>query len=237
MKISIITATFNSEVLIGALIKSLELQTNHDFEWIVADGGSKDRTVELVNAAAVKNKLILQRDDFGIYDAINGAIKVAKGEYYLVVGSDDHLEYDCVNNFITNPMFGEAEIITANLMFGSVKRGVKGGRSALNKQFAYVSSHAVGTIFKTKLHDVFGLYTSKFPIAADQLFILTACKGGAKVEKADFVAGTFAIGGVSSYDFVGTLSESFRIQLKFHNRLFQVLIFIWKLLRYYRDIK
>lgn len=237
MKISVITATFNSENLVSNLIKSLELQTCHEFEWVVADGGSTDETIKLVSSAKGINKKILQRKDFGIYDALNGAIEVASGEYYLVVGSDDRLEFDCIENFVNHHMFGKADIITASLMFGQTKRSTVGGSSAINKQFAYVSSHAVGTIFRTNLHKRFGFYSRKFPIAADQLFILSACKGGATVEQADFVAGTFEVGGVSSYDLIGTLSESYRIQLMFHSKVIQTLLYVWKIFRYYRGIK
>ena len=47
----------------------------------------------------------------------------------------------------------------------------------------FISSHAVGAVFKKNLHDRFGLYSNKYPITADQLFVLKAIKGNAKIKK------------------------------------------------------
>lgn len=234
MLISIITATFNSRALIHILADSLVAQSDRNFEWIIADGGSTDGTVEHLKNYTQINIKVIQRDDFGIYDAINGAIKKCSSQYYVVAGSDDYFYPDAIANFTDEIARSNADIITSRLNFCGKERGVLGGNPAINRQFAFVSSHAVSTAFRTALHDKFGYYSNKFPIAADQDFILKAAHAGVSIHQADFVSGTFEPGGISSRDFLGTLTESFRIQVKYHNKFQQMALFFYRVLRYYR---
>ncbi|MEN9258541.1 MAG: glycosyltransferase [Gloeomargarita sp. SRBZ-1_bins_9] len=91
--LSVVTATYNAAHDLPRLIASLAAQTDQDFEWVVADGVSTDGTLELLEQARQKLQRVVvdSRPDFGIYDALNRAVKLASGEYYLVVGADDML--------------------------------------------------------------------------------------------------------------------------------------------------
>ena len=53
MKISIITATYNSGKTVSDTLKSVLAQTYHDYELLVVDGASKDNTLEVVNGTSV----------------------------------------------------------------------------------------------------------------------------------------------------------------------------------------
>ena len=234
MLITIITATYNSGKLIHILANSLVAQSDHDFEWVVADGRSTDNTIDVLKAYAKLNILILQKEDFGIYDAINGAIKKCAGKYYIVAGSDDYFHSDAIANFKREIAASCADMVTSRLNFCGTERGVLGGDPAINRQFAFVSGHAVSTAFRTDLHKKFGYYSNNFPIAADQDFILKAAHAGATIHRADFVSGSFEPGGISGRDFLGTLTESFRIQVKYHNKFQQMALFFYKVIRYYR---
>jgi len=89
--ISIITATYNAAAVLPRLVESLIAQTDQDFEWVVADGASTDGTLEILEQAKtrLKNVVVDSRPDFGIYDAMNRAIKLSKSSYYLIVGADN----------------------------------------------------------------------------------------------------------------------------------------------------
>ena len=58
MKITVVTATYNCVSQLPGLLESLRSQTDRDFEWVVADGGSGDGTLELLRAATDLNILI-----------------------------------------------------------------------------------------------------------------------------------------------------------------------------------
>lgn len=91
--ISIVIPTFRSATLLPGAIDSLAAQTWRDFELIVSDGASDDGTAELARsrAAALPALQVDSRPDSGVYDAINRGIALARGQWVLVLGSDDRL--------------------------------------------------------------------------------------------------------------------------------------------------
>lgn len=89
MRISVITAAFNSAGTLSDTIRSVRAQTYGELEYIVVDGGSKDTTRELV---ASHNDLInafVSEPDQGMYDALNKALKIATGDVVGTLNSDD----------------------------------------------------------------------------------------------------------------------------------------------------
>ena len=102
MKISLITACYNSEATIRTAIESVLSQQGVDVEYIVVDGGSKDGTVNIINECVAKtNDQRLTTNDFtfrwlserdrGMYDAINKGIAMATGDIIGILNADDVL--------------------------------------------------------------------------------------------------------------------------------------------------
>lgn len=97
MKISIITATFNSGWTVRDTIESVLRQTYADFEYIIKDGGSKDNTLEIVKEYAPQfgDRLkIVSAPDKGIYDAMNIGLQMATGDVVGILNSDDFFTSD-----------------------------------------------------------------------------------------------------------------------------------------------
>ena len=105
MKITLITACFNSEATIRTAIDSVLSQKGVDVEYIVVDGGSTDGTVEIIKEYADKthnSQLLtpnftfrwLSERDKGMYDAINKGIKMATGDVVGILNADDVLATD-----------------------------------------------------------------------------------------------------------------------------------------------
>ena len=104
MKISLITACFNSAAMIRTAIDSVLSQKGVDIEYIIVDGGSSDGTVEILKD--YENKLLnlstiqpfnfrwLSEKDSGMYDAINKGIKMATGNIVGILNADDVLATD-----------------------------------------------------------------------------------------------------------------------------------------------
>ena len=92
MKISIITATYNSESTIRHTIESVLMQTHKDIEYIIVDGASTDGTMSIVKEYAPlfgdKLKYISEKDK-GLYDAMNKGIGVSTGDIVGILNSDD----------------------------------------------------------------------------------------------------------------------------------------------------
>lgn len=98
IKLSVIIPVLNQESLILRAIDSIPL--NKDIEIIVIDDGSTDRTYHNVVKKTNRNDIILLKNDknMGVSYSVNRGLDVAKGEYVVLLGSDD---YFITDNFIT----------------------------------------------------------------------------------------------------------------------------------------
>lgn len=97
MKISIITATYNSGKTVGDTLKSVLAQTYHDYELLVVDGASKDNTLEVVKKMEplFEGRMrYISEPDKGIYDAMNKGIRMASGDVIGILNSDDFYTSD-----------------------------------------------------------------------------------------------------------------------------------------------
>lgn len=92
--ITVITATYNAANYLPRLVASLSAQTFNNFEWVVADGGSTDGTLEILNQVNDLNIVVDSRSDNGIYDAFNRGVSLASGEFVIFIGSDDEVLVD-----------------------------------------------------------------------------------------------------------------------------------------------
>lgn len=90
-KFTIITVCYNAECHIEETIKSVLSQSYREFEYIIKDGQSADRTMELACSLTDKDNraIIIQGKDKGIYDAMNIAVSQAVGEYILFLNAGD----------------------------------------------------------------------------------------------------------------------------------------------------
>ena len=89
IKFSIITVTKNSEKYLEKNILSLKRQVYNNFEHIIIDSNSKDKTKKILRKYKSRLK-ILSEDDRGLYYAMNKGIKLAKGHVIGILNSDDY---------------------------------------------------------------------------------------------------------------------------------------------------
>lgn len=92
MKISIITATYNSGATLRDTFESVLRQTYPDIEYLVIDGASKDNTVDLIRQYEPRfqgRMRWISEPDRGIYDAMNKGIAMATGDVVGILNSDD----------------------------------------------------------------------------------------------------------------------------------------------------
>ncbi|MCM1233971.1 MAG: glycosyltransferase [Ruminococcus flavefaciens] len=101
--VSIITVCFNSEATIKRTIESVFNQSYTNIEYIVIDGASNDRTLDILNDCEDRfcgRMKVISEPDKGIYDAMNKGIRMAKGDIIGIVNSDDFYELDAVENIV-----------------------------------------------------------------------------------------------------------------------------------------
>lgn len=122
MKITVVTVCYNAEEDIRETIVSVLAQSSNNYEYIIKDGNSKDKTVELAEAYksvfSEKNihYSIISEPDDGIYSAMNLAAKKAQGDYVIYMNAGDRfcgedvLEkiYDKMENHHDDIIYGDS---------------------------------------------------------------------------------------------------------------------------------
>lgn len=88
MKVSIITATYNSEKTVRDTLESVAAQSYEDIEHIFFDGQSQDRTLAIVKEYRHVAKIKSENDN-GLYDAMNRGLAMATGDIIGILNSDD----------------------------------------------------------------------------------------------------------------------------------------------------
>jgi glycosyltransferase len=88
MKVSIITATYNSAATVSDTLLSVQKQTYPAIEHIIIDGLSNDNTLQIVSGFNHVHQVVSEKDE-GIYDAMNKGIAYTTGDIIGILNSDD----------------------------------------------------------------------------------------------------------------------------------------------------
>ncbi|WP_040281391.1 glycosyltransferase family 2 protein [Psychroserpens damuponensis] len=181
MKVSIITATYNSEKTLEFCMNSVLNQTYTDIEYIVVDGNSSDKSVDLITSKAKEfpNIKWTSEQDKGIYDALNKGIEKATGDIVGFVHSDDFLADDeCISQIVDAFMVNNVDGVYGNLHYVSFENPEVVIRNWTSQTFhskllkrGWMPAHP--TLFlKRKVYETQGGFNLAYKIAADYDFIL-----------------------------------------------------------------
>ena len=119
-KFSVITVCYNAEATIEDTIQSVISQTYHHVEYIIVDGASKDRTMDIVNRYREHIAIVVSERDKGLYDAMNKGIGLATGDYLCFLNAGDSFHEDdtlqqTVHSIHTpqlpDVLYGETELV------------------------------------------------------------------------------------------------------------------------------
>lgn len=101
-KVSIITVCLNSERFLERAIKSVVSQTYKNIEYIIIDGASKDKTLEIIDRYKDRIHCFISEPDNGIYDAQNKGLRMSGGEIICFLNSDDYFyNHDVVGEVVS----------------------------------------------------------------------------------------------------------------------------------------
>jgi glycosyltransferase involved in cell wall biosynthesis len=205
-KLSIIIPTFNSAATIQRCLLSIRVQTFTDYEIVVQDGASSDRTVELIQDFQRENPGIslelAQEPDEGPYDAMNKAMRRANGEWLYFLGSDDELyDQDVLGKILRSREAADCSVVYGNVqligMAGLTTDGIiYDGPFDLNKLLAKNICHQA-IFYRAALVRRVGKYNQKYVVLADWDFNMR-CWAKGQFGYIDLIVAKFYSGGVST---------------------------------------
>ena len=177
MKISIITATFNSGATVRDTLDSVLKQNYTNYELIIKDGGSKDNTMEICREyeQAFEGRLrIISCPDKGIYDAMNQGIKAATGDVVGILNSDDlYIDENILGDIASAFERNDVGCVYGNLYFVDAEYTNKVTRRWIGSQH-YKGAFQKGwhpahpTFYaKREYYEVFGGFDTTFDVSAD----------------------------------------------------------------------
>ncbi len=238
---SLITVVLNNDKFLEETIKSVLKQSYKNFEYIIIDGGSKDKSLDIIKKYASKIDYWISERDKGIYDAFNKGMSLAKGDFIGIINSDDIYTKNSLK--IISKYINKYKDI--DFIFGSVKKhwGILHGYKP-NKIFyswGFYSSHSTGFFLKNAAAKEVGLYNLKYKYHADydyfyRLIAIHKMKGIAT--KKSEITGIFRRGGFSSkQSFNNLFKEELRIRWDHRQNIFLLLvIFIYKFFKHFNKI-
>lgn len=253
MKISVITATWNSGRTIGDTLRSVFYQSFTNVEHIIKDGGSKDDTLEICKNFEQKYYKdeckgrtinILSDKDKGIYDAMNQGVKAATGDVIGILNSDDFYTSDDVlarvaEEFEKNP---ELEAVYGDIHFVKDENLKKCTRYFSSRyfrpwalRFGFMPAHPSFYV-RREVYEKYGLYDLDFRTSSDfemmvRLFVKEKIRS--KYINKDFV--TMRAGGESTAGLEAKrkVNRDIAGSLKKHgvysNQFFQSLRYFWRI--------
>jgi glycosyltransferase involved in cell wall biosynthesis len=240
--ITIITTVKNGEKYLEEALLSLRNQKYKNFEHIIVDANSSDKTLEIIKRNNNEIDYWVSLEDKGIWDGFNLGMKLARGKYLGFLNSDDKFTPEALlflTKYIKN--FPKKDFI-----FGAVKKhwGVLYGYKPwkINWSWGFYSSHSTGFFIKTSSAQKVGLYNLDYKYSSDYDYffrmIVKEKMSGIGTNKEELF-GYFRRGGFSSKTrFIDHFYEETKIRIDNNQNLLLVLfIFVFKYLKHLNKIR
>ena len=174
--VTVVTAVLNGEKYLEKSILSVLNQTYDNVEYIIIDGGSTDRTLDIIRKYEHAIDYWLSEPDEGIYDAWNKAVRLAGGEWIAFLGADDvYLEgalmayINSINAYRNRPDYvsSRANLVSEKQLIRTVGYGWN-----WNTFKKYMNVAHVGSFHHRVLFEQYGLYDTTYRICGDYEFLL-----------------------------------------------------------------
>lgn len=195
---SIIMVSFNQSKFIEQAILSVLNQSLSDFELIIIDGGSDEKTQKVLSKFQdnLHVKLFIEKDK-GMYHARNKGLLMAQGKYIGFLNTDDYYELDALK--VVSRKFCEYE--DAEILFGTMHavdisgkfKKIRGNenKSLLERVKTYDPFPDQATFIKRSIIPYVGLYNTTYKIVSDWDFWLRSIYLGVKIYHFDYHIANF----------------------------------------------
>jgi len=178
MKVSIITATFNSGSTVGDTLQSVGRQSYPDIEHLIVDGASTDSTLDIVRSFDHVAKVVSEKDR-GIYDAMNKGIGMAQGDVIGILNSDDVFSNKEVVSKVADLFDREqVDLVYSDLQYVDecdttqiIRHWKAGAYDSQKFYYGWMPPHP--TVFiKREVYQEYGVFNTDFRFSADYELLL-----------------------------------------------------------------
>ncbi|MCE2771826.1 MAG: glycosyltransferase [Bacteroidetes bacterium] len=206
MKVTVITAVYNSASTIRDTLESVFGQDYSDIEYVVIDGASTDNTLSIIKSYSNRISTIISESDRGIYDAINKGIRAATGDVIAILHADDVFANSQVLSHVVHAMgSNNVDAVYGDLLYvqrENLEKVVRHWKSGTYHhglfRKGWMPPHP-SFFLKRSCYEQYGLYTDKLVSAADyELMLRMLHKHRVSVAYLPEVLVRMRVGGVSN---------------------------------------
>ena len=208
MKISIITATYNSAATVRDTLACIASQQYPNIEHIIVDGVSKDNTLAIVGEFSHIAQTISEKDK-GIYDAMNKGVQLATGEVIGILNSDDFYTNSQVllkvasafEDPAVEAVYGDLQYVKADNVDVVTRTWKSGKFKKKNLYYGWMPPHPTFFV-RRHVYDKCGLFNTTLRSAADyELMLRVLLKFNTRVQYIPEVLVKMRAGGMSNASF------------------------------------
>lgn len=200
--ISYVTVVLNGEKSIERTLDSVARQRYENIEHIVVDGGSQDRTLAMLVAREAHIDYLVSEPDGGLYDALNKAIGLCRGDLICVLNSDDWLLDDAAQTAAQAHLQAKSAahliLTAAEFVSGGERHVWQPGRLNMGAYFQCANICHNGVYASRQAYERAGLYDSSYRIAGDFKWLMNCLEAGCESISLPQVTVHYALGGLSS---------------------------------------
>lgn len=180
-RVSVVTVCFNAEAHISECIRSIRAQDYSDVEHIIIDGGSKDRTIGIIEEERGPASVVVSEADDGLYDAMNKGIERASGEFIALLNADDrYAAPDVLSRVVQAFARHDTDAVLGDVSYFDPTRGNRTTRRYDSSRFrperiswGVMPAHPA-MVLTAEAYRKVGRYRTDYRIAADFEFVLRA---------------------------------------------------------------
>jgi glycosyltransferase involved in cell wall biosynthesis len=215
--ISIITVVYNGEDHIGRTIESVIEQTYKEIEYIIIDGKSTDKTLDIINGFNGVD-LLVSEPDSGLYEAMNKGLKAATGDYVWFLNSGDQIfSKDTVETMVAG-LSGRPDIIYGGTMIIDEAQNEVGDRRLKPPdQLSWRSFNQGMVVCHQSIlvkRELAPEYNLEYRLSGDIDWVIRACKVATGIHNTGLILSRFLEGGLTDHNIKAGLKERFRIMTK-----------------------
>lgn len=236
-KFSVITVCYNAEATLEDTIQSVISQTYHHVEYIIVDGASKDRTMDIVNRYRERISVVVSEPDKGLYDAMNKGIRLATGDYLCFLNAGDSFHEDdtlqqMVHSIHTlqlpDVLYGETELVDHEGHFLRMRR-LQAPEHLTWKSFRQGMLVCHQAFFARR--DLVMPYDLRYRFSADFDWCIKIMKQSKVLHNTHLTLIDYLSEGMTTRNHKASLKERFRIMVRHYGWASTVAFHLWFVLR------